>query len=67
MRCSYDMSLRLWKNDLNPQDFTKMKKSKIKISILFLLVGCLMQAQLKYNDADINFDNFTLCEGSQAV
>ncbi len=51
------MSLRLWKNDLNPQDFTKMKKSKIKISILFLLVGCLMQAQLKYNDADINFDN----------
>ncbi|WP_165819328.1 OmpA family protein [Flagellimonas aquimarina] len=34
-----------------------MKTIKTNIVILFSLMGCIVQAQLKYNDADANFDN----------
>lgn len=51
------MNSRLWKSDLNPQDFIKMKITRINITALFLVMVCSVQAQLKYNDADINFDN----------
>ncbi|WP_420401869.1 OmpA family protein [Flagellimonas sp.] len=34
-----------------------MMSIKTNISVLFLLVGGCLHAQLKYNDADINFDN----------
>ncbi len=51
------MNSRPWKNDLNPQDFTKMKATRTNITALLFLMVFAVQAQLKYNDADINFDN----------
>ncbi len=51
------MSSRLLRNDLNHQDFTKMKNIQIQTTIFFLFAILGGQAQLKYNDADTNFDN----------
>ena len=51
------MSSRLLKKDLNHQDSTKMKKTQRYLSLIAFLVAVIAHAQLKYNDADTNFEN----------